>query len=32
MTLNLQPMLWAQAWQKAKSPNAARQDALSITW
>jgi peptide/nickel transport system substrate-binding protein len=32
VTLNLQPMLWAQAWQKAKGPNAARQDALSITW
>jgi peptide/nickel transport system substrate-binding protein len=32
VTLNLQPMLWAQAWQKSKGPNAARQDVLSISW
>ena len=32
VTLNLQPMLWAQAWQKSKGPKAARQDVLSISW
>ncbi len=32
VTLNLQPMLWAQAWQKAKGPSAARQDAVAISW
>ncbi len=32
VTVNLQPMLWAQAWQKAKGPNTKRQDLLSITW
>jgi len=30
--LDIRPMLWAQAWEKAKGPEDKRWDVLSITW
>jgi peptide/nickel transport system substrate-binding protein len=32
VTVNIRPMVWAQAWAKAKGPASGRQDALMVTW